>query len=554
MTIRSWRDALARLPVILLGCTGIWAVLACTPATRGAPTKRVILIGIDGGTLPRVQELARQGRLPNFSRILSEGASGHLASIYADLPFSPRRGGGYWSPLIWTSIATGKEPVAHGIIDFRLPDPEIYRICTLPGAAQAEVSIAPAAEAVKVRLLRPADAGSSLWSVRLESTAAPAAIPAGGSLEIVLPAGNARQDLRLRFASAASPVEPLCLHPPEFLDANGNLAATMDLVTHRHSFASGWTEPRVGKLRGVGNDYRRVKAIWNILSERGEKVAVIGWRDSWPAEEVNGYFISDRLGWRPAGPAVEKAPLGRLAFPASLEQSLRPLLEAVPEADARADRSVLSVAPCELDEQRRRMGRIGYSGDWLRHAAALQALERDPSIRFLAVYYSGIDVLGHLFMGGPRVGDLKCGIGPALVDRYYEVVDGYLGEWLQRIDRDSTLVVVSDHGMSLGRIVGEHSDDGFVMLLGKDVRRGTTIVGAGVLDVTPTLLALLGAPQARDMKGKPVSGLEVSRRGTTGESSVASYERGARPLHVEQPSVEDEEELKERLKALGYIN
>ncbi|MFQ5768287.1 MAG: alkaline phosphatase family protein, partial [Acidobacteriota bacterium] len=37
---------------------------------------------------------------------------------------------------------------------------------------------------------------------------------------------------------------------------------------------------------------RKIRAIWNILSERGLRVNVAGWWDTWPAEQVNGAMVS----------------------------------------------------------------------------------------------------------------------------------------------------------------------------------------------------------------------------------------------------------------------
>ena len=41
------------------------------------------------------------------------------------------------------------------------------------------------------------------------------------------------------------------------------------------------------------SEMRRVKAFWNILSEAEESVGVVGWWATWPAEEVNGWMVSD---------------------------------------------------------------------------------------------------------------------------------------------------------------------------------------------------------------------------------------------------------------------
>ena len=68
---------------------------------------RVLLIGIDGADMRIVDRLVGEGKLPNFARLKREGAWGPLRSVEPLL-----------SPLVWTSIATGRRPQDHGVFDF----------------------------------------------------------------------------------------------------------------------------------------------------------------------------------------------------------------------------------------------------------------------------------------------------------------------------------------------------------------------------------------------------------------------------------------------------
>jgi len=520
------------------------------PRASSGDLGKVILIGIDAGTLPRVRELAGQGRLPNFARLLSEGAVGHLASIYASLPFSPRRGSGYWSPLVWASIATGKDPAAHGIIDFRLPYPSAYRICTKAEVRTAEVNLPPQDDRAGVRIVRAPGSGRTTWTVRPGNATASFEIPVEGKLDIPLSMPSVPPGaVTLEFQAGAGPSEPLCLQSLGLLDPNGHVTAGIDFVANRRRFTSGWTDPRVGKLRLVGTDFRRVRAIWNILSERGRRVAVVGWHSSWPAERVNGYFVSDRVGWRPAQPSdVESSPLSRLTFPDELERRARPYVDRFPEIDALADRTILSVAPCTLDDFNARVAKIGFSSDWLRHELALKFWDDDRGLDFLAVYYAGIDTYGHLFLGRQQAREPGCAIGPALVDRY-------LGDWLERLPAGGTLVIVSDHGMVSGEVRGEHADTGLVIMAGKNVSRGATVREAHVFDIAPTVLYLLNLPLASDLRGRPLwSGLDPGFRQSHPLRRIATYEKGDIEPHPVEPPAKGEEERIRQLRALGYIN
>src|SRR5690349_7933756 len=68
---------------------------------------RVVVLGLDGMDPDAVDLLMGEGKLPNFARLRQEGAYGRLES---SLPLL--------SPVIWTTIATGKPPDEHGIGHF----------------------------------------------------------------------------------------------------------------------------------------------------------------------------------------------------------------------------------------------------------------------------------------------------------------------------------------------------------------------------------------------------------------------------------------------------
>jgi len=69
--------------------------------------RKVLLIGIDGATWDIIDPMMEEGRLPNFRRLKEEGAWGRLESL--DPPLTP---------IVWTSIASGKRKEKHGILDF----------------------------------------------------------------------------------------------------------------------------------------------------------------------------------------------------------------------------------------------------------------------------------------------------------------------------------------------------------------------------------------------------------------------------------------------------
>jgi len=75
--------------------------------------KRLLLIGWDGADWKVILPLIDSGAMPNLARMVNDGVMGNLATLYPSL-----------SPMLWTSIATGKRPFKHGVHGFTEPDPQ----------------------------------------------------------------------------------------------------------------------------------------------------------------------------------------------------------------------------------------------------------------------------------------------------------------------------------------------------------------------------------------------------------------------------------------------
>jgi tetratricopeptide (TPR) repeat protein len=75
--------------------------------------KKILLIGWDGADWKVINPLMEAGLMPNLHRLVNGGTIGNLATL--DPPYSP---------MLWTSIATGKRPYKHGVFGFYEPDPD----------------------------------------------------------------------------------------------------------------------------------------------------------------------------------------------------------------------------------------------------------------------------------------------------------------------------------------------------------------------------------------------------------------------------------------------
>ncbi len=76
----------------------------------GPSAQRLLLVGWDAADWKIIDPLLSKGEMPNLARLVSEGVRGNLSTLYPAL-----------SPMLWTSIATGKRPSKHGIHGFTEP-------------------------------------------------------------------------------------------------------------------------------------------------------------------------------------------------------------------------------------------------------------------------------------------------------------------------------------------------------------------------------------------------------------------------------------------------
>jgi predicted AlkP superfamily phosphohydrolase/phosphomutase len=83
------------------------ALAAAGLFSRRAVVSRVIVLGFDGASPNLMEPLIAGGRLPALKRLGEQGVYGRMAS------FRPTKSG-----VLWTSVATGKTMLKHGIVDW----------------------------------------------------------------------------------------------------------------------------------------------------------------------------------------------------------------------------------------------------------------------------------------------------------------------------------------------------------------------------------------------------------------------------------------------------
>ena len=501
------------------------AVEAALRARPELARSRVFLLGLDGCDPVLVEDLVRQGRLPNFKRLMAEGAFGPLRSQEPML-----------SPLLWTTIATGKWPTEHGVLDFMIADPEdpkkrvtvegrnrqVEAIWDVVGRYGSKVGVVgwlashPAEKVNGFAVSERTEPLAYLLKHKPDPSDEGKTWPPGLLAEL---APQRKTPKKITFAEAAPFVR--------MDEADWRTACRDD------QFSS---ENRVNNLRLI-----------LAASENFRRVSLHLWKKERPRLHCSYFQILDAVCHNTMG---FRAPL-----------TWKP-------------REPKEVADLLLERfQKMDRGLVESIAAWMKEGGQgtpPQGSDRlDPAhLRWIAELARGADADRVARLGGA-------------VDAAYDWADRLLGEVMASLDADTTLVVVSDHGwlgspedergreprfeIVDGKIVNRerppkpyedwlrskapfdasfdgwlsggpfHRGVGVLGLFGAGVRKGHRFStpmppapgrpawsgeGARIHDIAPTVLALLGFPKGDDMPGRVL-----------GEAFETSLATGAVPTH-----------------------
>lgn len=318
---------------------------------------------------------------------------------------------------------------------------------------------------------------------------------------------------------------------------------------------------------------RTAVTYWEILGAVGRTQAVVGWWVTYPATPVNGVLVSDYIQYYASGQKIED----RAVYPperAAEIDALRVSPEDITLDDlARFIDVDLAREHGEAAEEALRELKWIYAGDETFRRVARSLYETAPPDVF-TVYFRGVDAVSHAYWQyfkpqstTLRVNAWKREMLDELIPRYYDYADELLGEILGYVDPSSRIMVCSDHGfqgfaasgrgLALG--VNMHDENGILLMKGPGIRSGARLERAEVKDLAPTLLAMAGIPFARDFDGHVLGeAFEPSFQEWTTElltNAVDSYEGIVpRPVAMAEGDQEVDQEMIERLRALGYID
>ena len=184
-------------------------------------------------------------------------------------------------------------------------------------------------------------------------------------------------------------------------------------------------------IRFMNSADRKVPALWNILSDAGKRVCVLGVPGTYPPEPVNGILMAGFDS--PVADGVDRS----FVYPPEAYARVREWRFAEFQ-EHRIDARWYGEALASLEEKIETKARI-----------ALDLFDTGPWDFFMVVFGEA-DTASHHFWPledaqSPRRSAL--GGGPKHpVRRIYEQLDAVVGRFIDRVDDDTLVLVVSDHG------------------------------------------------------------------------------------------------------------
>lgn len=524
--MKNLPPAAGRFPAALaLGAALALAACAGEPAGSRAPVRPLILIGIDGAEWTVIERLWAAGELPALRALAERGTRAALATDYGS------------SPVIWTTIATGRRPAVHGIVDFVVPTaqgdvpvssdsrrvPALWNMASASGRRVAVVGWwaswpAEEVEGVVVSDRALQEDERRAWPPELEAAidAAAAAEPAGWDLEQI---AQRRDHVTARLARDLV---------AEGFELTLVYFRGVDIESHNHWR---WFEPdgfpppdsaiTEAERRALAE---RIPAVYRATDRAiGEIVAAA-------PPDANVLVVSDH-GFLPA--AKEET---QILF--DLDAVLERLgwLERTPGGGVDLDRSKIHAhaSPPHERNQRVRFGR-----------AVPEARREELEARFAEdlerVTWAGGEPVFQLREARPP--ERRTGADLVVVVRRWGATPEV------RIDGELFAGAV----LHLGRISGTHHRHtaGILIAAGPDLEPGAPVEGISIHDLAPTVLYGLGLPVAEDFAGRPWTELYTAEfRQSHPVARIASW--GTRePGEVARSKAD--RELIDELGALGYL-
>lgn len=273
-------------------------------------------------------------------------------------------------------------------------------------------------------------------------------------------------------------------------------------------------------IRPVYGSSRKVKALWNILSENKLKSNIINWWPTHPAESIDGSMVSN-LFYKVTQDEEKKILFpDDGVFPSTIRSELEKLFVAAEEITYPILKTFLPELGIPEEKWNKPLSIIMHnlSSTISNHGAATWLME-NKEWDFTAVYFDAIDHFCHSFMKfyPPKqefIEEEAFNLFKDAIPSIYRFHDMMLDRYLELAGEDCTVIIISDHGFKSDhrRIAQlpkepsspayEHREHGIFLAKGPTIKRDHKIFACSLLDIAPTVLQLFDLPIPHDMEGR----------------------------------------------------
>ncbi|NVM20234.1 MAG: alkaline phosphatase family protein [Desulfobacterales bacterium] len=550
---------------------------------------RVVVIGLDGATFDVIEPLIKRGKLPNLARIMQNGVYGELKSTIHPI-----------TPQAWTTFLSGKKAGKHGIFDFICRKQDSYEIQFVNASkrkAESIFSILSRADkrvgAIGVPFTFPPEKVNGFMLSGMDAPAEDGRAVYPDSIydeikkefghyyiHLASPVGRrvdqdkfwkdiVREDENRTLISKYLMAKYPC---DLFITVYNNT----DRVAHQHLDQTVYDMIRndqdVNHEDFLVRTYENADAqVGSLLSDTDGDTSVIIMSDhgSGPIRRVfflnrwleeNGFLTYKE---KKQDPFLRGMHLARFIAKRFLPRWAKNLIESRMGCVRDKVESMLSFSDIEW-EQTRAYG-FGMYGN-----IYINLKGREPK-GIVAQGKEYEDLRHQIIERLSRLSDPNT--GEKIIEKVYRREELYQGPQLE--DAPDLLIGWKDYayytsvtlGKEKGPIFGPHMNidcseykhvgthrlNGIFMAMGDIIKKGAEISGAGICDVAPTILYMLGQPIPEDMDGKVLTEIfdENFQR-----SNSPRYERpssAANASEVVSYSDGESRKIAERLKGLGYL-
>jgi len=543
----------------------------------GPVARRVLVIGIDGGTFDLISPMVEDGRLPNLAKLIEEGSSGVLESTIPPVTIPA-----------WVSMMTGKNPGKLGVYD--LLRREGY--------------------GVEPNVLCY-DRKAPLWSVlnkygvRTGMMNVPGTYPPE-EVDGFMISGMMTPSKRSEFSFPSKLARDLDRRVKDYeIDIpqwqyfdEGHFVKDVYKVTEKRAAAAEYL------LEAIPCDFNMVvftssdrlqHVLWNkrkVIEEYWEKLdEAIGRVLRRFGEETTIFVVSDH-GFGPVRRTFYVnewlRSRGYLRTKAGIGDSLRVRMGRLVEGGFRklGEMRLLKVITAFLDRLMgfERIRRYTYSYLSNERLETRVAWRRTKAFSCVHTPHFGniyLNLRGGMRRGCVRKGERKRirdaimedlrGLtdpeaGAALKVRVYAPEEVYSGPY---VDEAPDIVFTLEDGtyefdakVGEGRLfedgapltgwTGTHLMDGIFIARGPNIRRGLSLEGARIMDVAPTIMRVFGVPPPGEVDGRVLEEIFVEGEDYRERPALNGFDAGeAREGGL---SEEDKALIEARLRRLGYIS